>query len=151
MKITKGDTFEIKTKTKTALIQFIEKDVHGELTKVFIISNDKLDNIEILKNKEDMFLYFMLSLSNKHNLVKYIGNYEVSKYSKPQFMRTIHRIRGEFLGWHIVNLDSLKRELHLTLNDEQLNFSPYGVANPNLLIEWIENDYNLKIWGNVKK
>ena len=62
-------------------------------------------------------------------------------------MRTEHNIRGEFLGWHIVDTETWQRQLVKTLSPEQKKLSPWGIWNDTLLIENLVNDWSLEKWG----
>jgi len=41
-------------------------------------------------------------------------------------MCTNHNVKGEFLGWNIIDSDTWQRQLVKTLNSEQKQLSPWG-------------------------
>lgn len=76
-----------------------------------------------------------------------MGHYPPSGFDKPRFMRTEHSVRGEFLGWHIVDTETWQRQLVQTLTKEQKALSPWGIWNDTLLIENLVKDWRLEDWG----
>ena len=62
-------------------------------------------------------------------------------------MRTEHIVRGEFLGWHIIDTDTWQRQLVKSLTREQKQLSPWGIWNDALLIENLVNDWSLEKWS----
>jgi hypothetical protein len=55
-------------------------------------------------------------------------------------------VRGEILGWHIVNAETLYHELVKELTDEQKLLSPWGCWNDTLLIEMLDEGFSLQNW-----
>ena len=102
---------------------------------------------ELAGQKEQFVVFFPLSFAKKRRIVEFVGNYPVDGFEKPKFMRTEHFVRGEFLGWHIVNTSTWKRHLTQILSPEQKKLSPWGVWNDTLLIENLEKGFNLESWG----
>ncbi len=144
-----GNVFEIDTKKGGALLQYIHfsEDI-GEMTRVFFYtkpqnSND-LSNLSSLK--EDFFLFFPLSAAFRKGIVRKVGHAPVPASGKPKYMRTKHAVRGEFLGWHIVDVDTWKRRLVKDLSDEEKQLSPWGIWNDTLLIERLEAGWTLDNW-----
>lgn len=149
-KISLGDIFEIDTPKGKAYLHYIYNDsVIGELVRVLqgLYPEKPGDLSTLASSKERYFIFFPLSAAYNKNIVKHVGNYPVSSFSKPKTMRTEHNIRGNFLGWHLVDTQSWKRQLVNTLTDEQKKFSPWGVWNDTLLIENLVNDWSLGKWG----
>lgn len=93
-------------------------------------------------------IYFPLSTANKQKIVEKVGSY-LSKFEKPKYMRTEHIVKGEFLGWYIVNTDTWQRQLVKSLNSEQKQLSPWGIWNDTLLVENLVTDWSLEKWGLV--
>lgn len=75
-----------------------------------------------------------------------VGFYSTSGFSKSKFVRTKHNVRGEFLGWHIVNTETWQRQLIESLSSEQKKLSPLGIWNDTLLIENLINYWSLENW-----
>ena len=84
--------------------------------------------------------------TNKRKIVELVGFYPANGFKKPEYMRTEHNVRGEFLGWHIINTETWKRELVKSLSLEQKELSPWGVWNDTLLIERLVDNWSLKNW-----
>lgn len=55
-------------------------------------------------------------------------------------------VRGEFLGWYIVDTKTLKRELKQQLNAEDLKLPFHGHPNDTLLREYLESNWRLENW-----
>jgi len=97
-------------------------------------------------SKEQYSVFFPLSAANHRGIVKKVGYYPVNEFVKPKYMRTKHNVRGEFLGWHIVDTDTWHMQLVKTLTSEQKMFSPWGCWNDTLLIENLVNGWSLEKW-----
>ena len=144
-----GDVFEVNTSKGKAYIHYVCNDKEiGELIRVLpgLFTEDLINLEELVSLKERYCVYFPLSFGYKKGLIKRVDNFSIEKYEKPQFMRSEHNIRGEFLGWHIVSTDSWERKLVKELTEEQKKYSPWGVWNDTLLIERLENDWKLESW-----
>ena len=61
-------------------------------------------------------------------------------------MRTKHIVRGEFLGWHLVDTETWERKRVKSLSSEQIKLSPWGIWSAPLLIENLVNDWRLENW-----
>ena len=61
-------------------------------------------------------------------------------------MRAKHVVRDEFKGWHIVEVETLKRQLVNSLSYEQSKLSPWGVWNDTLLKENLEAEWSPEKW-----
>jgi len=149
-KIKIGDIFEINTSKGKAYLHYIHKDsTTGELIRVLsgLYSERPANFNELAALKERYIISFSLSVAYKKGIVKLVGFSSAIFFSKPKFMRTEHNIRGEFLGWHIVDTDNWQRQLVKNLTAEQKMLSPWGIWNDTLLIEKLENDWSLEKWG----
>lgn len=145
-----GDIFEITTPEGKAYLHYIHKDsVTGELVRVLqdLYSERPKDLNEIVTLKERYMVSFPLSAAARKKIVEPVGHYSASNFSKPKFMRTEHRIRGEFLGWHLIDTETWHRQLVKTLSPEQKKLSPWGIWNDTLLIENLVNNWNLESWS----
>lgn len=149
-KIKLGDIFEINTPKGKAYLHYIYKDkTIGEIIRVLPgLYSDRLDNFDELASlKERYMIFFPLFFASNRKIVEQVGYYPVDRYEKPQYMRTEFSVRGEFLGWHIVNTDTWQRQMVETLTPEQKKLSPWGVWNDTLLVENLVDDWSLEKWG----
>ena len=149
MKITPGDIFKIPTKKGFGFLQFIEKSNNG-LHYVRVLDHLSMDGIIIqdaVDKLERWSIEFPLSVANHRKIVEFIGSFEIpKKYKVAKLARTKHSVRGEFLGWHIVNRKTLKRKLKKKLSKKEKKLSPHGIFNDTLIIEYLENDWKLSEW-----
>ena len=145
-----GDIFEIKTPKGKAYLHFIYRDKEiGDLVRVLSgLHTERPTKIEELAGQNEQFMiFFPLSAANRQKIVEHVGNYPIDGFEKPQLMRTEHYVRGEFLGWHIIDTDTWQRELIKKLTPQQKTLSPWGVWNDTLLIENLEKGWSLENWG----
>ena len=83
----------------------------------------------------------------RRKLIMKTGQFKVPEnYSLPKKAREKFNVRGEFLGWHIVDQNSLKRELKNELSEDDLKLPPHGHPNDTLLKEWLEGNWRLENW-----
>lgn len=148
-KIKVGDVFEISTSKGKAYLHYIHKDDStGELIRVlqglYAETPSNLD--DLVATEERYIVSFPLSAATKREIVKPVGYYPALKFSKPQMMRTKHNMRGEFLGWHLVDTATWQRQLVGSLSPKQMKLSPWGIWNDTLLIERLVNDWSLEEW-----
>ena len=145
-----GDIFEIKTSKGLVYIQYVHKNnLNLEMIKVYDgIFNQGPENLEYLKvGKERFFVHFPLLAAYKQGIVEFVCNQGIGDFKMPQYMRTPHKIRDEFLGWHIVNTESMQRSLVTSLSEDQRKLSPWGVWNDTLLKERLESGWSLENWN----
>lgn len=149
MKIKEGEVFTIKTKIGYGFFQYVETSHLGvELIRVLepIKESAQISQDEV-NLKERYSVHFVLKAALKRKLVARVGVYSLpGDYLVPTKARTEHSIRGEFLGWHIVDQTTLQRELKKDLTQDDILLSPHGHPNDTLLIEWLENDWRLEKW-----
>ena len=148
-KIKLGDIFEINTPKGKAYLHYIYKHpTISHLIRVLPgIYLEKPANFDKLAgSNEDYMVFFPLSAAHKRKIVECVGFYSADGFIMPHYMRTDHNIRGEFLGWHIIDTDTWKRELVKTLSSEQKMLSPFESWNDTLLIERITNNWSLQSW-----
>jgi hypothetical protein len=145
-----GDIFEINTPKGKAYLHYIHKDsVTGELIRVLkgLYSERPMD-LDILAASEERYIIsFPLSAAVKQKIVESVGYFAASNFSKPKLMRTEHNIRGEFLGWHLVDTETWQRQLVKKLSKEQKKLSPWGLWNDTLLVEKLVTNWSLEKWG----
>lgn len=149
-KVDLGDIFEIGTEKGKAYFQCINIDKERcDTIKVFNKLYDVRPlNIEEVTHESDCyFVGFPLGAAHRRKLVEKVGNLPLSKdFKLPEYTRDKHVIRKEFLGWHIVNTSTLKRQFVKELSAAQKQLSPCGVWNDTLLKEMLERGWNLKNW-----
>lgn len=145
-----GDIFEIKTPKGSAYLHYIHKDsITGELIRVLqgVYSERPANFDKLAALGERYIISFPLSTAVKQKIVEPVGFYPASSFSKPKMMRTEYNVRGEFLGWHLVDTDTWHRQFVKTLSAEQKKLSPWGIWNDTLLIENLVSDWSLESWG----
>lgn len=146
-----GNIYEINTEKGKAYLHYIFKDDElGELVRVLPgLYSEKPTNFNELVESEELFsVFFPLSFANKKKIVEFVGNYSDKKFTKPNYMRSEHIVKGEFLGWHIVNTDTWERQLVKKLSQEQKTLSPWGIWNDTLLVERLVGNWKLSEWCN---
>jgi hypothetical protein len=144
-----GDIFEIATSKGNAYLHYAFKDnTLGDLIRVLpgLYQNIPLDLDKLVLGEEDYFLYFPVCLACRRKLVIKVGHNSVKSYSKPKFMRSDEYLNGEFRCWHIINSETWKRESVQILSTEQKKLSAWGHWSFPLLIENLENNWNLENW-----
>ena len=149
-KIKLGDIFEINTPMGKSYLHYIFKDkAMGDLVRVLpgIYSKQPADFSELACSKERYMIFFPLTFANRRKIVHRVGFYSPNQFEKPKYMRSEHVVRGEFLGWHIVDTETWHRQLVKNLTSEQKQLSPWGIWNDTLLIENIVNNWTLENWG----
>jgi hypothetical protein len=149
MKINQGDVFAIKTHQGFGFIQFIQVWVHGvELVRVLEPIKESAMVFQTEVDISERFsIQFLVKVAYKRKLIEKVGQFTIPKhYSIPTKARTQHIVRGEFLGWHIVDVQTLKRELKKELSKEDLALSPHGIFNDTLLIEYLEKNWRIEHW-----
>lgn len=145
-----GDIFEVVTSSGKAYLHYIHKDsVTGELVRVLkgLYSERPTTFEKLAASEERYFISFPLSAATKRKIVEPVGYFPATSFSKPKLMRTEHNVRGEFLGWYLVDTETWQRQLVRTLTPEQKKLSPWGIWNDVLLIENLVNDWSLEKWG----
>lgn len=149
-KIKLGDLFEIETAKGTGYLQYGCLDGDGiEIVRVLAGPySERPENLsEKVNEKEKYLVHFPLAAAYRRKLVCLVGNFPLPKdFVKPQFMRTTYVRQGEFLGWHIVNTETLHRQFVKELSASQKRLSPWGVWNDTLLKEKLEEGWSLENW-----
>lgn len=149
MKVVKGDVFSLDTKVGFGFLQYIEDDQFG-VGVVRVLESIKPTN-EVLQDDinfpERFTAHFVVTTAFKRKLIQRVGNFSVPEnYKIPSKAREKHIIRGEFLGWHIIDTKTLKRELKQQLTAEELKIPFHGHPNDTLLREYLESNWRLENW-----
>lgn len=149
-KIKLGDVFKIDTPKGKAYLHYVYEDERlGSLLRVLEgLYTEEFNNLEEITNtKEKYLLFFPLKSAYKKDIVQLVGFLQCDDFVKPKEMRTEHNVRGEFLGWHIVNTETWQMEYVKELNNEQKKLSDWGIWNDTLLIERLVNKWDLDSWS----
>lgn len=149
-RLTLGDIFELETSKGKAYLHFIHKEHNiGELIRVLDgLYPERPSCFEELAGAAEQFMiYFPLAAAKRRKIVARVGNFPAKAFAIPRYMRTTHYVRGEFLGWHIVNTGSWKTTLVKELSPEEKQLSPWGTWNDTLLIERLEQNWSLENWS----
>jgi hypothetical protein len=145
-----GDVFEIKTGKGMAYFQCVKIDkIKGDLINVFNKFYDQRPQpiSKVVDVGDHYFVGFALAAAHKRRLVEKVANVPLpNNFELPVYMRDKHVVRGEFLGWHIIDVKTLKRQFVEELSPEQKQLSPIGIYNDTLLKEMLERGWSLKNW-----
>jgi hypothetical protein len=148
-KIKIGDIFEINTPAGNAYLHYVYNDKQiGDLIKVLPgIYSERPDNLaQLAASKEKYIVFFPLSAAFRNKIVENVGHLSLKDFVKPHYMRSKHIVRGEFLGWHIIDTNTMHRQLIKDLTNEQKKLSPWGIWNDTLLIERLTDGWSLEVW-----
>lgn len=149
MKIQEGEVFAIRTKVGYGFFQYVTTgDLGVEIIRVLepIKATNQISQEEV-NFKERYSVQFVVKVALRKKLIERSGLFDIPHfYQIPTKARTEHKVRGEFLGWHIVDQKTLKRELKQELSLEDILLSPHGQPNDILLIERLENNWRLEDW-----
>jgi hypothetical protein len=147
MKIKEGEIFAIKTKVGYGFLQYVTTEANG--VELIRILQPIKDTHQLYQNevnlKERYSVHFVVKAALKRKIIERVGLFLIpSKYKIPTKARTEYIVRGEFLGWHIVDQITLKRELKQKLSADEILLSPHGITNDTLLIERLEFDWRIE-------
>ncbi len=113
MKIKEGEVFAIRTKIGFGFFQYVTtSDLGVELIRVLepIKEANEVSQDEV-NLKERYSVHFVVKAALRKKLIERIGMFTIpSHYQIPSKARTEHKVKGDFLGWHIVDQKTLKRE-----------------------------------------
>lgn len=152
LRIKYGDVFEIATNNGIGYIQCVKEATSSECEVVRVLpgtyKNNKEVNLnELIKEKELYFIQFPLKYAVKKKCVLLVENFSVpEQVSVPRYYRTAHKIKEEFICWHIVDSETLHRKPIEKLSDEEINLSPWGSWNDTLLAERMASGWTLDKW-----
>ncbi|WLD93781.1 hypothetical protein [Alkalihalobacillus sp. AL-G] len=145
-----GDVFEITTTKGKGYFQYVHKDeMMGQLIRLLpnLYEESHIFESELVKEKEMYLVHFPLGSALEQKVVRIKGNYEVPRdFVLPKKFRSKHTIKGEFVGWHIIDYETLAREKVQELTNEQKQLSPWGTWNDTLLKERMEHGWTLNDW-----
>ena len=151
-KIAKGDMFSLSLTNGIGFIQCVKETQPKESEIVRIIPGvyDKesdLDISQIAMQKELFFSQLPLKYALRKKMIHFVGNFSVPKDSEaPKYYRDMHVIRTEFLGWHIVDSETLHHRLVEKLSEEEKKLSPWGMTSIPDIVEHIENNWTPLDW-----
>jgi hypothetical protein len=148
MKLIAGDIYRIKTKLGFAFFQYFETSEEIEYIRVLAtISEGGNITQEEIDRKERWTIGFPVKAATRKKIIERIGNFGIPEnFTTPKYARTPHNIRGEHLGWHIVDRNTWNLQLKTELDEEDLEISPWGIWNDTLLIERLEGNWSLSDW-----
>lgn len=148
-KIQLGDIFEIQTSKGFGYIHYIYEDKSsGSLVRVLsgVYASKPTNLDDIAQRPEQFMIFFPLVAARNRKIVTLVGHHDIDAFPKPAFMRSEHNIRGQRLGWHIINTDTWQRKLVAELTEEYRKLSPWGIWNDTLLIERLDSNWKLSEW-----
>jgi hypothetical protein len=151
MKIKIGDVFAISTTKGIGCLQYAHIDDQNiefirVLSGLFKELPPNFD--ELVRKKERFVIGFPLSAAFRRRIVERIGSYTVPDwFEMPRYFRDMHKVRGEFLGWHILDKKTWHRRLVKELSPAEKELSPAGIWNDTLLKERLVADWSLDNWG----
>lgn len=151
MRIGIGDVFAITTSHGEGYLQFVYKDDQGiEFLRVMPgLYKSNPDNLgEIVEQKERYVIGFPLGAAYRKKIVDRVGNFPIPDwFQMPQLFRSAHMVRGEFLGWHIIDRETWRRELVERLSAKERELSPWEIWNDTMLKERLVENWSLEMWG----
>jgi hypothetical protein len=53
---------------------------------------------------------------------------------------------GKLISWHIIDYNTWNRKSVIKLNEIQIRLSPFEIWNDTLLVERLEDDWDLEKW-----
>ena len=149
MKIQEGEVFAIQTNVGFGFLQFIKPDQFGvEIIRVLEPIKDVNEISQQEVNLPERYtVHFVVKPALRRKLIHRTGVFKIPEnYRIPEKGREKHTVRGEFLGWHITDLKTLKIEKKSELTPDDLKFPPAGHPNDTLIREWLENNWRLENW-----
>lgn len=147
-----GDVFEIATSKGFAYFQCVKEALATECETIRILpgtyENIEEANLEnLVSEKEQYFIQFTLKYAVKQKCVKFIGTFKVPEHVVvPQYYRSKHIVRGEFICWHIIDSETLQRRSVEKLSNDEKKLSEWGIWNDTLLSERIAEGWTLDKW-----
>ena len=134
-----GDVFSINTVNGIAYFQFIHDDPDTcEMIRVLPgLYAHQVDDVSGLVNKKEAFFvrFPIKGALSRGNIFK-VSNYSIPNFVKvPSFMRSVHQIGDDFLGWHITDVETWKHSFVKKLTKEQKQLSPWSIWGDDFLME----------------
>jgi len=150
--IRKGDVFSLSLTNGIGFIQCVKEAPPKDSEIIRIISGvydekSDLDIDQIVLQKELFFSQLPLKYALRKKMIHFVGNFSVPKDSEaPKYYRDTHVIRSEFLGWHIVDSETLQHRLVAKLSPEEKKLSPWGMFSIPDIVERIESNWTPLEW-----
>jgi hypothetical protein len=145
-----GDIFEIQTPAGKAYLHYIKKDPKAgrELVRILpgLYSERPSDFQQLASLEEQYLLFFPVSAAKRKRIIEWVGFYPADNIDMPKFMRDEFNVKGESLGWHIVDTQTWHRELVKDLTPEQRKLSDWASWNDTLLIKRLLEGWSLEKW-----
>jgi hypothetical protein len=151
-KVEYGDVFQVSLTNGYGFIQCVKEAPKTECEIIRVLSGvygeKDINNIDkIVGNKELFFLQLPVKYAIKQNFLKPMGKFPVPSGSvAPRFFRTEHIIGTEFVGWHIVDSETLQRRLVKKLSSEEKSLSQWDIISIPDVVEKIETGWTPEIW-----
>jgi hypothetical protein len=148
-KIMIGDVFALPTAHGMAYLHYVHKMKNGlEMVRVLqgLYPKQPASFDELVAIPEQFVVGFPLKAAFNRKIVQRVASGQMVEFSPPEFMRTKHKVPGEFDGWQIVNTNTLDRKTVESLSESERELSPYGIWNDTLLIERLELGWTLEEW-----
>lgn len=150
-KVEYGDVFQISLTKGCGFVQCVKEapktdcEVIRVLPGIYDCYNVNISTIA--EEKELFFIQLPIKYAIKQNLLKYVGKYPVPTNSTaPRYFRTEHVMGVEFVGWYIVDSETLKRKLVKKLSSEEIKLSEWDIIAIPDLVERIESGWRPEIW-----
>ncbi|MEP0478946.1 MAG: hypothetical protein ABJD23_01945, partial [Nonlabens sp.] len=128
-----GDIFEIKTQRGWAYFQVCHFDkLEGDLIKIFnhVYDNSQTDFQKIISVNDTYYYRSLLKPAYRRKLVDLVGYEDLPKgFELPRYSRSKHLVRGEFLGWFIIDHVANTQILIQELSEDQKKYSSDGIVN----------------------
>ncbi len=151
-KVEYGDVFQVTLTNGYGFVQCVKEAPKTECEIIRVIKGvygeKDINNIdEIVGNKELCFLQFPVKYAIKQNFLRPMGKFSLPSDSvAPRFFRTEHIIGTEFIGWHIVDSETLQRRLVKKLSSEEQKLSEWDIISIPDLVEKIETGWIPENW-----
>lgn len=146
-----GDIFELRTNRGYAYMQCLRIPINKrrelELIRVYLkVHPNKETKLSMIQDNDFFYLNFGLQFAYNRKIVEKIGKVSIEPdFTPPRFFRT-ENMFGE--GWQIIDSTNWMRETISDLTSEQMKLSPWGMWNDTLLIERLDEGWNLENWSN---
>jgi hypothetical protein len=148
-RISIGDVFELPTAKGKAYLHYVHKMKNGlEMVRVLkgLHQDPPASFDELVAEPEQFVVGFPLNAAFNRKIVHRVASGQIVEFSPPEFMRTKHKVPGEFDGWQIVNTSTMARKTVKSLSESERSLSPSGIWNDTLLIERLESGWTLEEW-----
>lgn len=155
MRVAIGDFITIWTGRGMALLQFVFKD-HLDIPHIRVLpgfySKELFDPTDLVNQTECFTVGFPVAAAQRRGIIEFVGRCPVpSDFTRPQYSRDVHFIDDEFLGWHIIENETLKTRLVKRLSPKERTFPPAGLWNDTLLIERLDKGWSLESWADYPR